>query len=117
MTIEVHDNFPRAGGQRNDGSSAPGPANLEVGGWFGDAQNLNRAVLRPITRAGMEFAHRSQAPVKPEAQNRPNPFRIARTASQPDPQSWARANVVIQPRLRAILRHNQVQAPIPVVIA
>src|SRR5207249_2776930 len=96
--------------------SASRPADLNGGGRFGNAEHFDGAVLRPITAAAMYFSDRPRSLPQDQSQLRSHPSWVARQPLQPHPQPRLASHVVIQLRLRSVLRHHQIHPPVPVII-
>src|SRR6266498_5461735 len=107
-----HDKLPGVGRQTEGGSQAARPANPKLRGFFGQAEHLNRAILRPVSRTSMDFARCPQSGTELQTQRRANAARISLGPGQTNPQPRLGGTIVKQLRGRAVLRHDQVRPAI-----
>ena len=96
---------------------AAGPAHLKLRGRLGCAHHLHGAVLRPITRAGVNFARGTGSRPMHEAQDGADARRIARRPVQPHAQAGPGAFIALELGLGSVLRHGEVNTTVPVVVA
>src|SRR4030095_11072310 len=74
-------------------------------------KHFSGAVLRPITRPGMNFAHRSHSLAKLEPDRRADSDRVPRRSVEPHAKAGPGTCVFVQARRRSILSTSQVNEP------
>src|SRR5439155_1248415 len=103
--------------QRTEARFPTGPPdpNLRRCSWR--CQDLDRAVLRPISGTAMNFPDGSLPRPRLQTHLRAHSRRVARRAFQPYAQARFGARVVIKSGLRTVLRHHQIDSSVSVVVA
>ena len=91
---------------------AAGPADPDFLRISRNRENNRCAVLRPIAGPRMDLTDRTLSGFRNPSHGRPHCRRIQGCAAQPHPQSRVPADVAIELRRRAILRHGEIRPPI-----
>src|SRR5712691_7905317 len=85
--------------------------------WFRQqSENLNCAVLRPVSRSSMNLSSRTRTPTGAEADRCTDTSGISRRTCEAHAQPGFCADVVVQLCRRTILSYHQVQSTIAIII-
>src|SRR5437773_1321482 len=113
----INSDFARAGRYVRGYDGTARPADPQLRGRFRHAQDLHRTILRPITRASMDFARRPEAWPELEPNHGTDASRIAGWTYQAHAQSRFGGDILKQTGGRAVLRHDQVNPPVLIKIS
>src|SRR5579885_370602 len=112
----VHNDFTRVRRHRSPRHVAARPAHPHLRRSALESHHLHRAVLGPITRARLHFANRAHRSTVHDANLRADTGGIRRRSDETHTEPGLRAAIVKQPRLVAILRHDEINAAVVIVV-
>src|SRR5206468_2932485 len=115
-SVLFNDDFARAGRNVAGGDLAAWPTDPDFHRRSGRGQDLDCAVLRPVSAARMNFPRGTGLLTLFQSHHRAGAGGISGRASEPYSQPWLGLDVMKELGIRPVLRHHQVYAPVLIVV-